>query len=610
MFKKNICRGIIGIITAAALLAGCGSVKDILDKSDSSVISKVAETVTGGDEAVSETESVTLTDTYASADAADAISELFTKRDLSGDYDESESVKITLSGKSAETDAKSGISIEDGLITISEEGTYILSGSYEGMIKINTGDSDKVQLVLDNASITNNDSAVIYVLNADKVFITLADGSTNTLSHSGSYTTYDDNNIDGVIFAKDDITINGTGSLTVSADTGNGIVSKDDIKIASGDITVNAAHHGIEGKDSVRIAGGTISITSGEDGIHSDNDEDEDKGYVYIAGGDITISAGDDGVHAENTTTVAAGKLNIVKSYEGLEGNVVNITGGEIYITSSDDGINAAGGDDGSGFGTENQDTFGGRGFGMMMDADESAYINISGGYIEVNASGDGLDSNGYLVITGGEIYVSGPESNADGALDTGISSSISGGTVVAVGSSGMAENFGDDSTQGAIMVNTSSNMSAGTEVTLKDSDGNVLLSYTAKSSFNNIVVSHPDIKEGETYTITADDESFEVTMDSLIYGESSGMGGFGGRGGFGGNMNGNGNFEPNGERPEMPEGFEPNGERPEMPEGAFKNGEMPQMPDGEIPEGFDQKGGGRGGFGKNRGDFNPPQQQ
>ena len=225
--------------------------------------------------------------------------------------------------------------------------------------------------------------------------------------------------------------------------------------------------------------------------------------------------------HADSATTITDGSINISQSYEGIEGLSIDITGGNISLVASDDGINAAGGNDSSGFGGR-----GGDGFA----ATEGAYINISGGTVYINASGDGIDSNGSLTVTGGETYVSGPTSGGDSALDYNGDAAINGGIFIATGSSGMAQNFGSSSEQGVIMVTTGSG-STGSTITLTDSSGNELLSWQADKEFTSVIVSCPEITEGSTYTLTVDDNTTEITMDSLVYGSASMGGGRGGKG-------------------------------------------------------------------------------
>ena len=465
-----------------------------------------------------------------SASAKSSDSDMFTDRDREIGYDENESVKITLNGDSAQSSDNS-VSISGSTVTIKSEGTYILSGQLNnGMVCVEAQDADKIQLVLDNANITNSSSAAIYVKTVDKVFITTAKDSQNTLSSKGEFKAIDENNIDSAVFSKEDLTLNGAGTLNINCDCGHGVVSKDDLVVTCGSYNITAASHGLSGKDSVRIGGGEYNITAGKDGIHSSNDEDEKKGFTYIAGGNITINAEDDGVHADSALTITDGTINVKQSYEGLEGSAIDISGGDISVVSSDDGINAAGGNDQSGFG-------GGR---MEPDsfADSAVSITISAGTVHVNAEGDGIDSNGSLTVSGGNIFVEGPQSGGNGALDYNGEAVISGGTLVALGSSQMAQNFGENSTQGTMLVNTGASQTG--EVTLNDSNGNALVSVSTEKQFETVVISCPDIKSGSTYTLVTNSGETQVTMDSLVYGSGGGFGGMKNPGGRGGDMGGN----------------------------------------------------------------------
>ncbi|MGI5894319.1 MAG: carbohydrate-binding domain-containing protein [Candidatus Merdivicinus sp.] len=238
-------------------------------------------------------------------------SEMFTDRDMEIGYDEETSAQITLSGDSASTDTDA-VQISGSTITITDEGTYILSGTLnDGMIVVDAEDTDKVQLVLNGAQITNSSSAAIYVLEADKVFITTASGSENTLANGGEYVAIDDNNIDAVIFSKSDLTLNGDGTLVISAAAGHGIVSKDDLVLTSGTYNITAASHGISGKDSVRIANGNYTIVSGKDGIHAENTDDSTLGFLYITGGDFAITAEGDGISASAYLEIEDGTFTI-----------------------------------------------------------------------------------------------------------------------------------------------------------------------------------------------------------------------------------------------------------------------------------------------------------
>lgn len=258
-----------------------------------------AETEVNSEETAAQSE----TGTFSSAD-------MFTERDLAGTYEESGAVYVTLSddGITGETD---GVVIDGQTVTITEEGTYIFSGTLsEGQIVVDADDA-KVQIVLDNVDITCASSAAVYVKSAEKVFVTLAEGSQNTLRNTDEYVAIDDNNIDAVIFSKSDLTLNGTGSLTIVSAEGHGIVSKDDLKITGGTYDITAAGHALSGKDSVRIADGTFVLTAGKDGIHSENEDNEEKGYIYIADGDFTITSDGDGMDASNIVQIEDGTFDI-----------------------------------------------------------------------------------------------------------------------------------------------------------------------------------------------------------------------------------------------------------------------------------------------------------
>jgi len=613
MRKNKYMRHIAGIrkclaigLTAAmcmAMLAGCSTSQSTSSTSDTEVTSDVS-TETDADKespngsADAENTSVKTEMTVeemqaaideAMSDAAIDITDMFTKRDLAGTYDESEAVKITLSGKTAACNS-SNVQIEDGVVTIKAAGVYVLSGTFtDGTIVVDAGDDDKVQLVLDGVSITAVDYAAIYAKNADKVFVTLAEGAENSLTVSGDYVQTDDNNVDAVIFAKCDLTLNGTGSLTVKDNMGHGIVSKDDLVVTGGTYTIYSQDHCLNGKDSVRIADGTFNLSCDEDGIHAGNDDQQD-GYVYIEGGDINISVGDDALHAEGLLIITGGDIDVSKSCEGVEGYKILVTGGDIDVVSSDDGFNAAGGSSGSG---DNHDGFGdssGSGYnhdgfgggpgmgGVYMDADSDAYIFITGGTININADGDGIDSNGCIGITGGSVYVLGPSDNGNGAMDYGICAAITGGEIVAVGGSGMAQGFGDESTQCSALVNFDEWIDAGETITLTDSDGKEVLSYKADKKFNSVVISTSDMKQGDNYTLTVGDQSSTFTLDDITYSEGSG-----GMQRPGGNLDNGGMQRPGGNSDDG---------NMQRPGGNSDDGNM-QRPDGDSDNGQNDSANG-----------------
>lgn len=569
--RAGICKCLAVGLTAAmcmAMLAGCSTGQSTGSTSDTEVTSDVS-TETDADKespngsADAENTSVKTEMTVeemqaaideAMSDAAIDITDMFTKRDLAGTYDESEAVKITLSGKTAACDS-SNVHIEDGVVTIKAAGVYVLSGTLtDGTVVVDAGDDDKVQLVFDGVSITAADYAAIYAKNADKVFVTLTEGAENTLTVSGDYVQTDDNNVDAVIFAKCDLTLGGSGSLTVKDTTGHGIVSKDDLVVMGGTYTIDSQDHCLNGKDSVRIADGTFTLTCDEDGIHAGNDDQQD-GYIYIEGGDIDISVGDDAMHAEGLLIITGGDIDISKSYEGIEGYKILVTGGDIDVAASDDGFNAARPDsnvqsDGTQSTEDDQrqtDSFkrrtndtetnrpelpekgdrpgdsgtpGGPGMGAGMDADYDAYILITGGTININADGDGIDSNGYLGIAGGNVYVLGPSNNGNGALDYGIYATITGGEMVAVGGSGMEQGFGDESTQCSALVSFDEWIDVGETITLTDSNDNKLLTYKADKKFDSVLISTSDMKQGETYTLTVGDQTSTFAMEGVTYSE------------------------------------------------------------------------------------------
>ena len=600
MRKNKYMRHIAGIrkclaigLTAAmcmAMLAGCSTSQSTSSTSDTEVTSDVS-TETDADKespngsADAENTSVKTEMTVeemqaaideAMSDAAIDITDMFTKRDLAGNYDESEAVKITLSGKTAACNS-SNVQIEDGVVTIKAAGVYVLSGTLtDGTIVVDAGDDDKVQLVLDGVSIMAADYAAIYAKNADKVFVTLAEGAGNSLTVSGDYVQTDDNNVDAVIFAKCDLTLNGTGSLTVKDNTGHGIVSKDDLVVTGGTYTIYSQDHCLNGKDSVRIADGTFNLSCDEDGIHAGNDDQQD-GYVYIEGGDINISVGDDAIHAEELLIITGGDIDVSKSCEGVEGDKILVTGGDIDVISSDDGFNAAGGSSGSG---DNHDGFGGGpGMGGVdMDADNDAYILITGGTININANGDGIDSNGCIGITGGSVYVLGPSDNGNGAMDYGICAAITGGEIVAVGGSGMAQGFGDESTQCSALVNFDEWVDAGETITLTDSDGKEVLSYKADKKFNSVVISTSDMKQGDNYTLTVGDQNSTFTLDDITYSEGSG-----GMQRPGGNLDNGGMQRPGGNSDDG---------NMQRPGGNSDDGNM-QRPDGDSDNGQNDSANG-----------------
>ena len=503
---------------------------------------------------------------------------------------------------------------DNNTYTITSGGVYTFTGEKHDVMLLIDADNADVTVILSGVTINNSKGPAIYVRSADKVTVTLADSTTNTLSDGSSYNITDSNStLDGVIFSKADLTINGGGTLNITGNYKHGIVSKDDLIISSGTLNVTSQNVALNGKDCVKINSGNITLDAGSDGMRSDNTEDTSKGYIYLYGGNIDIAAANDGIQAEtvinvenvnlnitagggsgtslssssesykglkagsdiyitggtfdinskddcihsnNTITVSGGtytlssgddgvhadtdlqisgsntNLTINKSYEGIEATNVVISGGNISVTATDDGLNAAGGNNtaasSGGFGRPGQNNF----------SASNGSIKISGGNIYINMSGDGIDANGTLDITGGNITVSGANRGDTAILDFDSTGTIGGGTFVGTGASGMAQNFSTSSTQGVIFT-TCQTQSAGTKITLKDSDGNIVLNHTADQDFSCVILSHASIKKGETYTLTIGSSTATITMSSTVYGSGSGMGGGMHGGGHGGGFGG-----------------------------------------------------------------------
>lgn len=264
---------------------------------------------------------------------------------------------------------------------------------------------------------------------------------------------------------------------------------------------------GLKAASWVRITGGSFSVDSADDSVHSN-------GSVAVEGGDLQLASGDDAVHADETLTVADGIISVAESYEGLEALNIFIQDGEITLTADDDGLNAAGGTDSSGTGGGRDAMFGnapggwgGNGGGGASASNGS--IEISGGTLNITASGDGIDANGSVSITGGYTVVAGPTQGDTATLDYDTTAVITGGTFIGTGASGMAQTF-SDSEQGVVAVSMG-NQSAQTAVTIADADGNILLEYTPPLSFEAVIYSSPQLVSGQTYTVSAGTVSGEV---------------------------------------------------------------------------------------------------
>ena len=400
--RKKLLALFFAMALSMTAVAGCTGIKS----STGNVVS--SETETNAEETSAQSEA----GTFSSAD-------MFTERDLAGTYEESGAVYVTLSddGITGET---AGVAINGQTMTITAEGTYIFSGTLsEGQIVVDA-DNAKVQIVFDNVDITCASSAAVYVKSAEKVFVTLAEGSQNTLRNTDEYVAIDDNNIDAVIFAKSDLTLNGTGSLTIVSAEGHGIVSKDDLKITGGTYDITAAGHALSGKDSVRIADGTFILTAEKDGIHAENADDEEKGYIYIADGDFAITSDGDGMDASNIVqiedgtfdiTAGGGAANSLKTHEsdmpggGMSQNIERPDGENMPqdTTTDESGTSTKGIKAGGGM-YLNGGTY------QIDSADDSihsnANITIADGTYTLATGDDGVHADDALTVNGGTITV------------------------------------------------------------------------------------------------------------------------------------------------------------------------------------------------------------
>ena len=541
----------------------------------------------------------------------------FTENDVDGDWaDNAYTTYITLDGSGGTIDGN-GAYFLDGDLVISNGGWYVLTGTLEdGKIIVDAHNSSKVWIRLNGVTVRCSDDACLRVDQADKVFLTLAEDTENSFTSGTDYSEEAlADNTGGTIFSHDDLTINGSGSLSITA----------------------GYKHGIDVNDSLVITGGNITITAPQDGIHVSDS-------LRFMEASLTIDAGDDAVHSDDELYIESGTVLINSCYEGLEAVTIEITGGDITMYPTDDGINANGGSSTMGFGGRggggtngmpSPPDFSGRDMSSMSntleggmpsmpgemsgtsstdgemtsgmpsqgempsmpgemlgttstdgemtsgmpsqgempstpgerpgttqaensDTDDTAtdekepYIRISGGTLtiinETGRDADGLDSNGSIYIDGGDIRISLLGDGTNNAIDYGSESGgeciVTGGTILAFGGSGMAEEFSENCTQCAVLYNVGSTLEAGTLFRLLDPEGEEIISYTPECSYSSVSFSLPEMTVGETYTVVCGENSSELTMDSTAVsagttagekiggnagGHAFGMGGMGG---------------------------------------------------------------------------------
>jgi len=692
-YRKTLAIALAAILTIWAL-AGCSTGTNAEDstqaESSESSTNEANASDTNSSDATGGTISSSETSGSDTAEclAAKDISAIYDDSDLDSSWDESSSVIIELGGNSIEASG-SGVSISGSIATISQAGTYVLRGTLDdGQVIIDANEDAIVRLVLDGVVVASSTSAPIYGVKAEKVVIILADGSSNVITDAAEYV-YEDETTDepdSPIYVKDSLTINGTGALAVTGNYHNGITSKDNLCIVSGDITVTAVYNGIKGRDSLTVIGGNITVAAESDGLTANNDEDADKGWILIEngtfnisaandgiqaetsllivdgvfnietnggsangttngnendmpefsggqggsmtrpdgttnngevmaipeggrggnmtfetdeegnavtpsgadrgdltmpeertgdmsnmppgdfgqetvtgestaegdiagndaadtttvtttgtdttvsdsykglksgsgieirggvfdinsaddaihsngditieGGDFFIASGDDGVHSDLALVINGGTIDITESYEGLEGSSITVNDGTITLVSRDDGMNSAGGSD---------ETTTTGGFMDKFGDSSNCDIEINGGFIMIDAAGDGVDANGTITMNDGVLIVYGPTNGGNGALDYDSAFNINGGIVAAAGSSGMALGASENGAQASVLLYYSETQAAGTLFSIESNTGESLLTIAPAKDYQSIVISTPEMATGSTYHI------------------------------------------------------------------------------------------------------------
>lgn len=524
--KSALSLAFVGIIG----LSGCAAQETSNTSSTTSASASSASSTASSSSSASSNSSSTLSyDTHFSQD------------DLS--WDDSSVKTIDLSNP----EATDGVTVKDGVITITAAGNYKLTGTLkDGQVVVAAGDQDMVRLILDNASITNSDGAAIDVQSADEVLLYSNSGTTNTVSDGSSYSATGDDDPNAAIYSKADLTIAGEGTLKVTGNYNDGVVSKDGLVIASGTLEVTVKNNGIKGKDYVDILDGNITVEASEgDGIKSTNADEDGRGWTRLQNGTVNISAGDNGFQSEKELEIDGGNLTVSKSAEGIEGQYITITNGEVNLTSSDDGLNASQPSTSTDSSTSdsnsttsstdsttsstnntantdsNQAAPGGQppagdmggqapggsgGMGGGMDEVVDAKITITGGTTTITAEGDGFDSNGTASLTGGTLTVNGPSQGGNGVFDVNGDFTVTGGTLLAGGTSDMFVAPAADG-QGYIK-STDLSTSEGDTVTVVDSSGKTVATYKVTDKGTQVFFASTEgITAGQTYTLQVNGE-------------------------------------------------------------------------------------------------------
>lgn len=361
--------------------------------------------------------------------------EMFTERDFKTEYDTSKSVSVELKGDSVSCKSDA-VKIKKNTITLSEEGTYIFSGTLDnGMIVVDAEESDKLQIVLNNASITSSTSSALYIIEADKVFVTLVAGSTNTLANGGTFEAIDDNNIDGAVFSKQDLTFNGSGSLSITSPENHGIVCKDDLVFTGGTYTINSASHGLDANDSVRMTNVSMTIASGKDGIHAENTDNTSLGFMYLKDGTFEIVAEGDGLSAGNSMqinngtfqiTSGGGSANASKQSSDSWGDFMGGMGGGRGNRPGRPGESGAQSQPQPQPETDNQATENDDSSASIKAIKSGGDMLIKGGTFTIDSADDSVHSNASITISGGKFAIA----SGDDGFHADETLTISGGAI------------------------------------------------------------------------------------------------------------------------------------------------------------------------------------
>lgn len=396
----------------------------------------------------------------------------------------------------------SGIEVSGSEVRLTVGGSYRLSGSSNNGRLIVDAVDQPVVLILDNLHLTSENGAAIEIAAAGDTELQLQPGSQNELAdtkRSGLL----DGAANAPLYSRADLKIIGAegASLLVKGNLADGIVSKDDLDFRNANVTVEAVDDGIRGKDSVDIRGSRIQVRAGDDAIKSDNKEREDKGFVHIEDSQLEIHAGDDGIQGVNAVDLISGRVRIEDSFEGVEGRNITIHGGQLYVSSRDDALNVS---EPKADGLVDQVSGMWKGKGGHGDAIDG-HLTILGGRVYLKSQGDGFDSNGHASMSGGSLVIEGPMSRGDGYIDVDGVFNVTGGNLLAMGSSGMAQTPSDSSSQPSIQVNLEEAKPKGTLFQVLASNGKPVLDLPTPAEFQSLTLSSPDLQLGETYQVLVD---------------------------------------------------------------------------------------------------------